>query len=48
MKNWDGMKVNTVTADQVEWLQFRHWPNPPQNVSPLFKLHPKRQNTVVR
>ena len=47
-KNWDGRKVNTVSADQVEWIQFRHWPKPPVNVSPFFKLRAKNFKTVVK
>ena len=42
------MKVNTVTVDQVEWLQFWLWLDSSHNVLPLFKLCPKRHNTVVR
>jgi hypothetical protein len=47
-KNWDGRKVNTVTSDQVEWLKFQHWPEPPPDIPRFFKLKTKKFNTVVK
>ena len=32
-KNWDDKKVNTASIDDIEWMQFQHWPKPPDNVS---------------
>jgi hypothetical protein len=47
-KNWDGRKVNTVTADMVEWIKMEHWPEPPPNTPKFFKLKMKKYNTVVK
>jgi len=48
-KNWDGRKVWTVSAEDVEWVQFEHWPNEaPKNVSRQFKLKPQTFSTTVQ
>jgi hypothetical protein len=49
-KNWDGRKVNTVSADVVEWVRFQHWPEPPRNVNRFFnfKLCPCQYTTIVK
>jgi hypothetical protein len=47
-KNWDGRKVNTVSADVVEWVRFQHWPEPPRNVNRFFKLRPCQYTTIVK
>jgi hypothetical protein len=47
-KNWDGMKVNTITADKVEWIKMEHWPEPPPNTPRFFRLKMKKYNTVVK
>ena len=47
-KNWDGRKVNTVSIDDIECMQFQHWPKPPENVSPFFKLTPEDFSSVVQ
>jgi len=39
-KNWDGKKVNHVSVDDVDWVEFEHWPKPPKNFKRLFKLKP--------
>jgi hypothetical protein len=47
-KNWDGRKVNTVSADVVEWVRFQHWPEPPRNVNRFFKLRLCQYTTIVK
>ncbi len=47
-KNWDGRKVNTTSVDQIEWIQFEHWPQPPPSTPPSFKLKPKSFSSVVQ
>ena len=47
-KNWEGKKVNTVSVDDVEWVQFEHWPKPPRDVPRLFKLSPHTFSCVVQ
>ena len=41
-KNWNGRKVNAVSANVVEWVRFQHWPEPPRNINQFFnfKLRP--------
>ena len=46
-KNWDGRKVWTVSADDVEWVKFEHWPEPPKNVPRYFILRPQTFSTTV-
>jgi hypothetical protein len=46
-KNWDGRKVWTVSADDVKWVEFEHWPAPPRNAARRFRLEPKTFSTTV-
>ena len=39
-KNWEGRKVWTVSTDDIVWVEFEHWPNPPRNVPLRFRLKP--------
>ena len=41
-KNWEGRKVNTVSVDHVEYVEFEHFPKPPGNFKKIFRLEPKR------
>jgi hypothetical protein len=47
-KNWDGRKVNTASVDDIESIQFRHWPKPPPNVPPLFNLKPQDFSCIIQ
>ena len=47
MENWDGRKVWAVSADDVEWVKFEHWPEPPKNVPRYFILRPQTFSTTV-
>ena len=47
-KNWEGRKVNTVYVDDVEWIVFRHWPEPPKNAPHLFKLVPNTHIHIIQ
>jgi hypothetical protein len=44
---WKEKKVNTITADKVEWIKMEHWPEPPPNTPRFFRLKMKKYNTVV-
>ena len=46
-KNWEGRKVNTVSIDDIEWIQFQHWSDPPKNIPKLFKLGPRDFSSVM-
>jgi hypothetical protein len=46
-KNWDGRKVWTVSADDVRWVEFEHWPAPPRNAAQRFRLEPKTFSATV-
>jgi hypothetical protein len=47
-KNWEGRKVNTVSVDDVKWVMFEHWPNPPKNVPRRFKLKPETYTAIIQ
>lgn len=40
-KNLDGYKVYTVSIDDVKYVEFIHYPEPPKGVSSIFRLKPK-------
>jgi len=45
--NWEGKKVWTVSAKDVEYVIFKHWPKLPRNKPPLFKLAPKQYTNAT-
>ena len=47
-KNWEGHKVWVVSIDDVEWVQFKHWPHPPKNGSKTFTLTPHTFPTTIK
>jgi hypothetical protein len=47
-KNWEGKRVWTVSAKDVDYVTFKHWPKPPRNTMAVFKLAPKQiTNTTI-
>ena len=38
----DSKKVNTVSVDDVQWMHFEDWPEPPRNASRFFKIKPRK------
>ena len=47
-KNWEGRKVNSVSADDNEWIKSGHSPGPPRGMPRFFKLRPKTYLSVVQ
>jgi hypothetical protein len=47
-KNWEGKKACTVSAKDVNYVTFKHWPKLPQKKPSVFKLAPKQftNNTI--
>ena len=37
-KNWEGKKVWTVSAEDVAWVEFEHYPEPPKGKAKRFRL----------
>ena len=37
-KNWEGKKVWTTSADDVDWVEFEHYPEAPKGQAKQFKL----------
>lgn len=47
-KNWEGRKVYTVSVDDVEWVEFEHWPEPPKNSTRTFRLTPQTFSATIK
>ena len=47
-KNWEGRKVWTVSVDDVKWVKFEHWPEPPKNKPRFFNLKPRTFSSTVQ
>jgi hypothetical protein len=41
-KNWEGKKVWTVSAEDVAWVEFEHYPEPPKGKAKRFRLAPQK------
>jgi hypothetical protein len=41
-KNWEGKKVWTVSVDDVAWVEFEHFPEPPKLKAKRFRLAPQK------
>jgi hypothetical protein len=49
VENWEGKKVWTVSAKDVNYVTFKHWPKRPWNKPAVFKLAPKQfTNTTFK
>ena len=46
-KNWDGHKVYTVSVQDVEYVEFYHYPKPPKGASKTFRLKPTRVGATI-
>ena len=50
-KNWDGKKVWTVSIDDVEWMEFEHYPTPTPTGTKgarTFKLKPQEFTATIK
>ncbi len=47
-KNWDGKTVWTVSIDDVEWLEFEHYPTLPGAKARTFKLEPREFSASIK
>ena len=46
-KNWDKHKVYTVSIQDVEYVEFSHYPEPPKGASKTFRLKPERVGATI-
>ena len=46
-KNWDGKKVWTVSVDDVEWVEFEHYPTTGTKAR-TFKLKPQEFSATIK
>lgn len=46
-KNWDGKKVNHVSAEDVDWIEFEHWPHPPKKFDRHFRLTTDKVSATI-
>ena len=46
-KNWDGRKVWTISVDEVEYVEFEHFPTAPKGAKKVFRLEPKELSAVI-
>ena len=47
-KNWDGKKVWTVSVDDVEWMEFEHYPTPTGKKARTFRLKPQEFTATIK
>ncbi|KAL7448089.1 hypothetical protein ACHAWC_000349, partial [Mediolabrus comicus] len=48
-KNWDGKKVWTVSVDDVEWIEFEHYPAPSGTIARrTFRLKPRQFSATIK
>jgi len=47
-KNWDGKKVWTVSVDDVEWMEFEHYPAPTGTKARTFRLTPQEFSATIK
>ena len=47
-KNWDGKKVWSVSVDDVEWVEFEHYPTLPGAKRRTFKLEPREFSATIK
>jgi hypothetical protein len=46
-KNWEGRKVWTVSVEDVEWVEYEHYPSPPKGRASRFRLTPREFNASI-
>ena len=46
-KNWDNHKVYTVSIQDVEYVEFCHYPKPPKGARKTFRLKPERVSATI-
>ena len=46
-KNWDGHKVWTISVDEVEYVEFEHFPTAPKGAEKIFRLEPGELSAVI-
>ena len=46
-KNWDRHKVYTVSIQDVEYVDFYHYPSPPKGASKTFRLKPEKVGATI-
>ncbi len=47
-KNWDGKKVWTVSVNDIEWMEFEHYPTLPGAKVRTFKLEPREFTATIK
>jgi len=47
-KNWDGKKLWTVSVDDVEWIEFEHYPAPSGTRARTFRLKPREFSATIK
>ena len=46
-KNWEGKKVWTASIDDVAWVEFEHFPEPPKGKAKRFRLTPQKFTATI-
>ena len=46
-EKWDGHKVYTLSVQDVECVEFEHYPNSPADASNTFKLEPDKLSAII-
>eukprot|EP00984_Skeletonema_dohrnii_P017132 scaffold7732_cov150-Skeletonema_dohrnii-CCMP3373.AAC.2 len=46
-KNWEGKKVWTASIDDVAWVEFEHFPDPPKGRAQRFRLAPQKFTATI-
>ena len=46
-KNWNNCKVYTLSIQDVEYVDFYHYPKPPKGASRIFRLKPERVGATI-
>ena len=46
-KNWEGKKVWTASIDDVAWVEFEHFPEPPKGKAKRFRLAPQQFTATI-
>ena len=46
-KNWDGRKVWTTSVDEIEYVEFEHFPKAPKGAEKVFRLEPEEFSAII-
>ena len=47
MENWNNHKVYTVSVEDVECVEFEHYPNPPKGATKAFQLNSEQFSATI-